>query len=334
MSVEERIAAFYKTGNSVVTLNEEKFQSLALKARNENPWFTEDSIRMAVSGLQRILSHNALNTWTSGYNLNVPARKIAVVMAGNIPFVGFHDLLCVLICGHSICIKSSSKDSTLIHFIVDTLTEIEPRFKNRIEFSDQLKNFDSIIATGSDNTSRYFEYYFGKYPHIIRKNRTSVAILNGHETESELIDLGIDVFSYFGLGCRNVSKLYIPQEYPVENVLRNWESFKEIIHHHKYCNNYDYQKSVLLVTGAQFLDNGFVMLQETEKLVSPIAVLYYQRYKSTDDLTEILEANKQKIQCVVDNSDKSKIKFGQAQYPLPGDYADQIDTLKFLTGLN
>ena len=335
MSVDERIAAFHRLATSLVTLEEDKFQSLALKTASENPWFTEKSVRMAVSNLQSILSKEALSEWTSHYDLDVKTKKIAIVMAGNIPLVGFHDFLCVLISGHSVLIKTSSKDNTLIRFITDLLISIEPRFKERIEFAEQLKGFDAIIATGSDNTSRYFEYYFKKYPHIIRKNRTSVAVLTGLENNHELETLGIDVFSYFGLGCRNVSKLFVPKGFFIESIFPAWETYHDIIHHHKYCNNYDYQKSILLITRTPFLDGGYVMLQETESLVSPISVVYYEFYNSADDLVSKLSANQQKIQCIVDNSGQySKIKFGQAQSPGPEDYADQIDTLKFLTELN
>lgn len=315
-------------------LPENEFQSLAEDARNENPWFTEVNVRIAVSGLKKLLKLDGLKKWTSVYNLDTQSKKIAVVMAGNIPMVGFHDFLSVLISGHSILIKYSSKDSVLIKFLVNKLTEIEPRFKNKIEYGEQLKGFDAIIATGSDNASRYFEYYFGKYPNIIRKNRTSVAILNGIENDDELKTLGTDVFSYFGLGCRNVSKLFLPVGYPVEKILKNWEFFHDIIHHHKYCNNYDYQKSILLVTRAPFLDNGCVMLQENQRLVSPIAVVYFEFYKDRKELNDTLTLIEEKIQCIVENSDGSKLKFGQAQFPMLGDYADQIDTLKFLTELN
>lgn len=335
MRIDERIAAFHSLASSLVTLEEEKFQTLASKAASENPWFTEKSIRMAVSNLQPLLSGKTLSQWTSRYDLNVKPKKIAIVMAGNIPLVGFHDFLCVLISGHSVLIKTSSKDNTLIRFIADLLISIEPRFKDKIEFAEQLKGFNAIIATGSDNTSRYFEYYFGKYPNIIRKNRTSVAVLTGDESNHDFHDLGVDVFSYFGLGCRNVSKLFVPKGFPVEKIFPAWEPYHDIIHHHKYCNNYDYQKSILLVAGIPFLDSGYVMLQETGKLVSPISVVYYESYDSPTDLASKLAASKEKIQCIVDNSGQySSIRFGQAQSPGPEDYADQIDTLKFLTELS
>jgi hypothetical protein len=219
-------------------------------------------------------------------------------------------------------------------FIANRIIDLEPRFQDRIEFADRLKGFDAIIATGSDNASRYFEYYFGRYPSIIRKNRTSVAILHGNESEEELTMLGTDVFSYFGLGCRNVSKIFLPKSYNIGMLFRSWESFKDIIHHHKYCNNYDYQKSILLVSQTPFLDNGFVMLQETNRLVSPISVVYYEYYTNRSELSSELSEVANKVQCIVENSPESTIKFGQAQFPGLSDYADQIDTVKFLIGLN
>jgi hypothetical protein len=221
-----------------------------------------------------------------------------------------------------------------MHFMTDSLINIEPQFQQAIRFADQLKNFDAIIATGSDNTSRHFEYYFSRYPNIIRKNRTSIAVLNGQETNDDLVLLGEDVFSYFGLGCRNVSKLFLPAGYPPEKLFSHWDTFAEIIHHHKFHNNYDYQKSILLVNQKPFLDNGFVLLEESEKLVSPIAVIYYEFYEDPGSLSERLAGISNKIQCVVGNTDNATVSFGQAQYPNVTDYADNVDTLHFLTTLN
>ncbi|MEJ7645357.1 MAG: acyl-CoA reductase [Chryseolinea sp.] len=332
MTREDKIHAFHQLGKQLEQLSDDEFQSLATDTRNQNPWFTEDNIRRSFDGITRWLDKKSLDDWISTYDFNISPRKIAVVMAGNIPLVGFHDFLSVLISGHSLLIKSSSKDKVLLTFIVEMLTSIEPRFKSKIEYADQLKGFDAIIATGSDNTSRYFEYYFKKYPHIIRKNRTSVAIVDGHETLEDLTALGDDIFSYFGLGCRNVAKIFLPAGFRIDTLFECWSKFKEIINHHKYCNNYDYQKSVLLITQAPFLDNGFVMLQENKKLFSPLAVVYYEFYTDQKALAQTLEPVRSKIQCVVSNEEGS-VKFGGAQSPMLGDYADQIDTLKFLTTL-
>jgi hypothetical protein len=334
MTSEERMNAFDVLGQFLEHLTLEEFQSLAEKVRNENPWFTEANVRLAIDGVRKLLLPSELRIWASACHLDTLPKKVAVVMAGNIPMAGFHDLLCVLISGHSILIKSSSKDSVLMKFLTDSLIRVEPKLRDKIEFAEQLKGFDAVIATGSDNASRYFEYYFGKYPGIIRKNRTSVAILHGDESAEDIRALGTDVFSYFGLGCRNVSKVFLPTAYKIEKLFEPWEPFRDIIHHHKYCNNYDYQKSILLVTSTPFLDNGFVMLQETDRLVSPIAVVYFAYYNNRKALTDSLNGIASKIQCIVENTPESNIKFGQAQFPGLGDYADQINTMKFLSELN
>jgi hypothetical protein len=206
-------------------------------------------------------------------------------------------------------------------------------FADRIIVAEQLKNFDAVIATGSDNTSRYFEYYFGKYPHIIRKNRTSVGILEGDEDSESLLALGFDVFSYFGLGCRNVSKVFVPQDFGFDQLFPAWEKYQGIIHHHKYCNNYDYQKSILLVNQQPFLDNGFVLVQESDRLVSPISVLFYERYSDMSQLRERLAAASDKIQVVEGNHAVCDVGFGRSQQPQLGDYADKVDTMQFLSNL-
>jgi hypothetical protein len=335
MKFEDRIAAFEKLGKYLNAIDEAGFTQVAQKARNENSWFTEQSIRQAIKGAARYLTNDRLAKWLSGYDFSDrKPRVVAVVMAGNIPLVGFHDLLCILISGHHIQIKLSSKDTTLLTFILKTLTTLEPRFKGAISIVDRLKDFDAVIATGSDNSARYFEYYFSKYPAIIRKNRTSVAILTGFESEEELFTLGADVFSYFGLGCRNVSKIFIPEGYEFPKLLKCWQPYEEVLIHHKYHNNYDYQKSILLVNRVHHFDNGFVLLQQSEKLVSPIAVLYYEVYKNWESLLSTLKTNESKIQAIVGNAKPATVKIGQAQSPEVWDYADQIDTLKFLQELN
>jgi hypothetical protein len=335
MELEDRIAAFAKLGKYLHAIDEVALENVVTKARSENAWFTGENIKLALKGLDQFLTSENLAQWVKDYDLT-PGRpkNIALIMAGNIPLVGFHDFLAVLISGHNILIRTSSKDSFLPRFISTKLIEIEPRFSSRIAFGELLKNFDAVIATGSDNSSRYFEYYFGKYPHIIRKNRTSCAALSGFETIEELERLGYDVFTYFGLGCRNVAKLYVPLEYDFGKMLRSWEAYQNIIHHHKYHNNYDYQKSILLVNREPFLDSGFALLQESERLVSPISVVFYEYYNDYNDLKQKVASKADKIQCVVGNMKPATVNFGQAQSPQLWDYADQVDTLKFLESLN
>lgn len=334
MTLNQRIHAFSQLGNHLKKLSEEAFELLAESVRTENPWFTKENARMALQGIIEYLQADQLKQWTSKYQLEPSKPKtIALVMAGNIPLVGFHDFLCVLISGNHVQIKPSSKDSKLLQYIIKQLISFEPEFQDRVTFKDKLQDFDAIIATGSDNSARYFEYYFGKYRNIIRKNRTSCAVLTGNESADDLEKLGTDIFSYFGLGCRNVSKIYVPLNYNFQKLLSSWDTFKDVIHHHKYCNNYDYQKSILLVNVAPFLDNGFILLQENERLVSPISVLYYERYAHDSDLRMKLLENAEKLQCIVGKEEPATIPFGQAQYPHVWDYADQLDTLKFLSEL-
>lgn len=335
MNIDERIGVFEKLGRYLRAIDSDEFGKLAEKVGNENPWFTPSNIRLAIEGLLVYLQPDHLREWVLRYNLpeTRSTRTVAVIMAGNIPLAGFHDFLSVLISGHTAMIKLSSKDRVLLPYLVRQLENFEPRFRERIIFAEQLKGFDAVIATGSDNSSRYFEYYFGRYPHIIRKNRASCAILSGNESREELQALGQDVFSYFGLGCRNVSKIYAPEGYDFSKLFENWTAYAETIHHHKYNNNYDYQKSILLVNREPFLDNGFVILQENSKLVSPISVVYYEYYSGEEDIREKISAWNEKIQCVVGNVKPATIPFGMAQYPRLTDYADQIDTLKFLEGL-
>jgi len=331
MDTKNLIKAFSTLGKRLRELSEEDLELLIVRARAENAWFTDASIRLSLEGIIKFLDEETLTKWTSSYELkNHSVKTVGVVMAGNIPLVGFHDFLSVLICGYKALIKLSSKDSVLIKQLTAMLIEIEPQLEQRIIFAERLKDFDAVIATGSDNSARYFEYYFEKYPNIIRKNRTSCAILQGNETEEELLNLGEDVFSYFGLGCRNVSKLFVPHDYNFAPLLKAWESFSEISNHHKYHNNYDYQKSIMLVNGVPFLDNGVVMITESEKLVSPISVIFYEYYSSMDDLNGVLKSQSSKLQCIVGKMKPATIAFGQAQYPEIGDYADQVDTLKFL----
>jgi hypothetical protein len=334
MTIEDRINAFSKLGNYILTIDKGDLDALIDEAKTQNAWFTSDNIKLALSGLASYLDHARLKRWTSAYSTQrEPLKTVGIIMAGNVPFVGFHDLLSVFISGNKGLIKLSSKDSILIPYMIAKLGEFEPAFNDRVVIAEQLKGFEAVIATGSDNSARYFEYYFAKYPHIIRKNRTSCAILVGNETEAELKQLGTDIFSHFGLGCRNVSKIYVPDGYNFATLFEPIESFNQIIHHHKYHNNYDYQKSIMLINNVRFLDNGFLMVTENERMVSPISVLYYERYRNLTELKSKLALHESRIQCIVGKTTPATISFGQAQFPELWDYADQIDTLKFLTSL-
>lgn len=332
MTLEERIDGFSALGEKLNVLSHEELLALTDKVRHQNPWFTHHSIELSLTGIRKLLDPENLKRWVSSYNISGKDtdKVVALVLAGNIPLVGFHDVLCVLLSGHKTMVRMSSKDSVLLQAVMTWLTDAEPRFTERIQYAEQLKSFDAIIATGSDNTARYFDYYFGKYPHVIRKNRSSCAILTGEETPAELASLGDDVFSYFGMGCRNVSKLFIPAYYDIENLAGAWQKHKDVVNHHKYCNNYEYQKAVLIMNKQPFSDMGFVLLSESERLVSPISVVYFERYKDYRGVREKVNIVRDKIQCIVGNTEPATVHFGQAQYPAVWDYADGIDTMQFL----
>ena len=253
-------------------------------------------------------------------------------MAGNIPLVGFHDLLCVLITGNKALVKLSSNDQKLIPLLIDFLIDIEPSLKDKVIFTkEKLDHYDAVIATGSNNTARYFEYYFGKKPNIIRKNRNSVAVLSGKESQEELTALGEDIFRYFGLGCRSVSKIYLPKEYNIDTFFKAMFPYNSIINHHKYANNYDYNKAVYLMSEFKILDNGFLILKEEESFGSPIASLFYEYYEDVSTLKEKLKDNKENLQCIVSSGFvEDEISFGNTQKPMLNDYADGIDTIAFL----
>jgi hypothetical protein len=338
MTLEERIQAFATLGKVIRELPEEDFEKLAWKIENNNNWFTQDQTRAAFVALADFLHEDKLIEWLAPYHIQTPIKPktIGIMMAGNIPAVGFHDLLAVLISGNYATVKLSSGDAVSIRWIVEKLTEIEPRFRGSVIFEEMLKGKDAYIATGSDNSARYFEYYFGKYPHIIRKNRTSIAVLTGDESNEELLELGRDIFQYFGLGCRNVSKVYIKEEKSLIDLLDSISGSHFMTSHHKYLNNYDYNKSIYLVNKEPHLDNGFLLLKESEELVSPIGVLYYEYYHDLSDLESKLNKIQDKIQCTVSKNAwfPGSLKFGEAQCPNLTDYADGVDTIAFLQQLN
>lgn len=328
--IAERLDAFHALQKSIEDLTEHELQTLASKAASENPWFTFESVKLALRGVVKFLAPAGLQSWIANYDLSVTPKRIGLVMAGNIPLVGFHDLLCVLVSGHTAVVKLSSKDRALFEFIINALRS-SPAFAEKIVAVERLVDFDAVIATGSNNTSRYFHFYFSKYPHLLRKNRNGVAVLDGTETKEDLGRLGSDVFSYYGLGCRNVSKMLVPASYDFSELFNEWNSYEHVIGRHKYCNNYDYNKAIFLVNQTPFLDNGFVLLQEkAAQISSPISVVYFEHYRSQDELNHLLEAARDEIQCIVGHA---FIPFGDAQMPSLTDYADGVDTMQFLTSL-
>jgi len=336
MHLEQRIQAFHQLGQVLRSLPPEKLEHWCLLAKSDNAWFTTENVKLAIDGIASFLHSETLTTWTNKYPLDtLKPKTIGTIMAGNIPLVGFHDFLCVLISGHNLLMKVSSKDSKLFGLVVEELLTIESSFAERIRMAEgPMKGFDAVIATGSDNSARYFDYYFNKYPNIIRKNRTSCAVLSGKETPPEMMALGKDVFSYFGLGCRNVSKLFVPVDYNFQALLDSWSGFSNIASHHKFNNNYDYQKAILLVNQQAHLDTGYTLLCESDKFVSPISVIFYEFYKSEDDIINKLIANRSKLQCIVGKEAYCTVPFGKTQQPAVWDYADDVDTIAFLSSLS
>ena len=309
------------------------FKDLILLSQSHNGWFTPENVYFAIQSWANALTENNLNQWLSAYDLSKTNPKtVAIILAGNIPLVGFHDFLSVLISGHKVVVKTSSNDQKLLPFLANYLIAVTPQLTEYITFSEgKLENFDAVIATGSNNTARYFEFYFKDKPSIIRKSRNSVAILNGKETREDLVNLGEDIFRYFGLGCRNVSKLFVPKDYDFDAFFKAIFEYKEAIFYEKYANNYDYNKAVFLMSNFKLLDNEFLTLKEDTSHASPISSVFYERYENLSDIQTRLETEKDQIQCIVSNNliEKS-IAFGQTQQPNLWDYADNVDTIQFL----
>lgn len=351
MLLENRIYAFTKLGDflsqfSIKGINKKEnisqnelffdaFKMQIKRAKEFNSWFTEDNVLFALENWSKLLNSNTLSKWVANYKIpNQLNKKVAVIMAGNIPLVGFHDFLTVLISGHDIVVKQSSNDKHFLPLIAKYLEYVEPSFKGKITFTDKLEKFDAVIATGSNNTSRYFDYYFGKYPNIIRQNRNAVAILTGNESSKDLEKLGDDIFRYFGLGCRNVAKIFIPKGYDFDIFFNAIFKFKDIINYKKYENNYTYNKAVYLMSLFKLQENGFLMLKEDTSYSSPIASLFYEYYTNLERLKEKLHLEQEQIQVIVSNTEiENSVKFGETQTPQLWEYADNVDTMKFLIEL-
>ncbi len=306
----------------------ENFENQIIAQTFRNNWFTENNIRESLSNLAVWLKSDNLKNWLSNYKVTDSPKTIAVIMAGNIPLVGFHDFLCVMFSGHRALLKLSSDDDLLLPLLVQYLKIFIPEVENRIEFAKgPLKNFDAVIATGSNNSLLHFKSYFEKYPHLLRHNRTSVAVLEGNETQEELKLLGKDIFSYFGKGCRNVTHLIVPEGYDFQLFFQSIVDFGEIINNKKYGNNYDYNKAIHLMNQEVFLDNNFLLVKKDKQLHAPISMIYYHTYTTKKEIQIYLEENESNLQCIVG---KGYLPFGEAQCPTLTDYADGVDTMKWL----
>lgn len=317
-----------------IGVSQEEYEGLDTIVKSHkayNGWFTEDSIRLVFSSWGDLLKEDMLINWVKDYPFN-SSKKVAVIAAGNIPMVGFHDVLSVLLSGHYLMLKCSSDDNRMIPYVLNLLIKLNPELENKFEIvQNKLEGFDAVIATGSNNTSKYFESYFSKYPHVIRKNRTSVAVISDDVKDEELKLLGKDIFQYFGLGCRNVSKIYIPKGFDLDRFFQAIYDYNEIINHNKYANNYDYQKAIHLMNRDEILDNGFLLLKEDDKLHSPLGMLYYERYENLEELNVKLADLEGELQCIVGKD--QAVSYGDAQSPGLTDYADNVDTLDFLSKL-
>lgn len=354
MNSQKTITAFANLGSIIneYLLFDGEFEKLGAKdnlrilheavieSSKANPWFIRENIHFSLRNIASTLTEEKLQSFllpyiTTGERGNSP-KKIGVVMAGNIPLVGFHDFLCVLLSGNQFVGKLSSDDNKLIPAFSEILINNEPSLASGIRFCEsKLTDFEVIIATGSSNTSRYFEYYFGKYPHIIRKSRNGVAVLNGNESDEDLAGLSDDIFSYFGLGCRNVSKIFIPGNVEPDFIMKGFRENNNIIHHNKYNNNYDYYKSIYLINSITFFDFNTLLLTEETAFSSPISVVYFEKYNDLNSLKTYLDSELERIQCIVTNEllFEERVAFGKSQMPELHDFADGVDTMAFLMDL-
>lgn len=341
VTLQQRLDLLAELGHYLLSGGDDDLDQAIRQSYHENKWFTEKNTRKALTSIaSEFLDHDKLAIWTAKYPISAsdfPTKTIGLIMAGNIPLVGFHDWLCVFVAGHRAKVKLSDKDRLLLPLLVKKMGEWAHESWAYTEFVGEgtyLSGFDAVIATGSNNTARYFEQYFGKYPHIIRRNRHAVAVLNGLETPDDLRALGEDIFTYFGLGCRNVSKLYVPHGYQFEGLLEALHEYREMIHHDKYKNNFDYNFTLFILNNIPHQNNGCLLLTENPSLQARIASVHYEYY---DDLVEInakISAQQNDIQCVVGKTKVDSfpvLPFGQSQKPALSDYADGVDVMTFLT---
>lgn len=331
IKLSDYIRAYLAKSTEEFNEDDSEFELLLKKSEIENPWFTIDNQKFAFRQWSDLLTEENIKNWLKDYSVSKTPKRVGLILAGNIPLVGWHDVISVVLSNHIPVIKLSSKDKLTVPFLLKKWKEFSGN-QVEFEFVDRLENFDAVIATGSNNTARYLEYYFKKHLNIIRKNRTSVAVLKGDETESELQLLAKDIFQYFGLGCRNVTKIFIPEDFLIDRLFESFLGYQDIINHHKYANNYDYNKAVYLLNRDLFWDNNFVMLKEDDKLFSPLSVINFSRYSSIDDVKSFIAENEENIQCIVAKDDLGfdSIQFGEAQNPGLDTYADNVDTMKFL----
>lgn len=338
MDSKLQIQTFMQLGKAMAAVESDVLTALFHKAHQKNQWFTPENIEQAWKSYFHMFEHE-MEAWLMKYDWSKAINKkyqVGIVMAGNIPMVGLHDLLCVLVCGHQAQVKLSSNDEVLIPFVVELLKNISPELYAQVSFVEKLENYDAVIATGSNSTAAHFEYYFREVPRIIRRNRNGVAIIYGDETPEQIADLGHDIFDYFGLGCRNVSKLYLPEGYDIAHFYQPLERFAAIINHNKYANNYTYQRAIHLMNLVHIYDNNFLLLKQNEQIASPIGTCHYEYYNDVQKIERELEEKQNEIQCVISTKPLHRLPSfqpGEAQQPQAWDYADGVDTIAWLLGL-
>ena len=339
MKLEKRINALARLGKHLLG-KDEYLEAVMERTKHHNPWFTVENQKRAVAAIASgFLQKDKLEKWAAKYDLKEPAppKWVGLVMAGNIPLVGFHDLICVFVAGHRARIKLSDKDKFLLPYLLKLLSGFDAGAGGYFETVERLSEMDAVIATGSNNSSRYFEAYFGKYPHIIRRNRNGVAVLEGSETRANLLELGNDVFRYFGLGCRNVSKIYLPKGYDMQPMLEQFHEFREMVRHHKYKNNFDYNLALLMMNRTKYWNNGCIILTENESIASRIAMLHFEHFENKKELAKKLRERAGDIQCIVAKAPfegLSTVGFGQAQCPSLVNFPDGVDVMSFLSNMS
>ncbi|TDL99488.1 MAG: acyl-CoA reductase [Flavobacteriaceae bacterium] len=334
MKREELIETFALFGKILENFkNSNENISFLNEVKANNPWFTKENILLAFENWSSELTQEKLSFFVQNARFLEKPKTLALILAGNIPMVGFHDILCGLLCGYHLQIKLSGKDKLLSSWVLQSLVEIRPNLKERISVVEKLENFDTAIATGSNNTAKYFSSYFKNIPHIIRQNRTSIAVLTGQETKEELSLLSNDVFDYFGLGCRNVSKVFIPEDFDLNRLFEAFFPHNDIINHHKYANNFDYYRAIYLLNQDNFMENGFLLLKEDSGLHTPVSVLFYSRYQVLNQVENFIDSHQDELQCIVSNLGLKNTDFGKSQKPKLDDFADGVNTLAFLSSI-
>lgn len=332
LQLSKYLNTFLNSNAAQYNADDEAFQAVLRRSEIENPWFTQENQRFALKQWADLLTKENLSSWLSNYRPASQPKKVGLILAGNIPMVGFHDVISVILSGHLPMIKLSSKDQRVLPFLLNKWNEFSDG-NVKFEIVERVGNFDAVIATGSNNTARYLEYYFKNHLSIIRKNRTSIAVISGDETEAELQLLADDIFTYFGLGCRNVTRIFIPADFKIDAIFENFIQHKDVINHHKYANNYEYNRAIYLLNQEKFWDNNFVMLKEDEGLFSPLSVINVSRYSDISEVKKFIAENESNIQAIVASAEldlENSVNFGEAQKPALDTYADHVDTMHFL----